>query len=92
MHLPLTIIIFNVIIVKTNGKGQNTSVKVFSPPPKRTDIGENRPFKAGRSRKLCRKKSRSWKSWFEGKADKEQCFALLPLGTFIDPVDKISQV
>ena len=39
------------------------------------------PFKKdGRERKLCRKKSRSWKSWFEGKTDRnEQCHALLPL-------------
>ena len=38
-------------------------------------------YEDGRERKLCRKKSRSWKSWFEGKTDKniEQSHALLPL-------------
>ena len=35
-------------------------------------------------RKLCRKKSRSWKSWFEGKeltstSNNDQYYALLPL-------------
>ena len=41
---------------------------MFSPSASvRKKSGENRPFKDGRSRKLCRKKSRSWKSWFEGK-------------------------
>ena len=75
--------------MRTNSRGQRTTTKIFSPPStkpnctaarkKSTGVGENRPFKDGRERKLCRKKSRSWKSWFEGKTDKEQCHALLPL-------------
>ena len=39
--------------------------------------GDNKPDKEGKVRKLCRKKSRSWKSWFEGRESAEESYALL---------------
>ena len=66
--------------VKTNNK-ENVTTKIFN----KKCGGEKRFCKegsggGGRPRKLCRKKSRSLLSWFEGKeASNGQHYALLPL-------------
>ena len=78
--------------VTTTAAGSTT--KVFSPPPatsiprKKSGaiiVGGNHPFKDGRARRLCRKKSRSWKSWFEGRETGKD---FLPLPTESDHVKR----
>ena len=65
------------VSVKSNNK--KISTKVFSSIRYNWNKkeGDNKPDKEGKVRKLCRKKSRSWKSWFEGRESAEESYALL---------------
>ena len=74
------------ISVKSNNK-ENVTTKIFN--KKFSGNAKEASGTAGHGgkhhfRKLCRKKSRSWKSWFEGKdltstSNNDQYYALLPL-------------
>ena len=67
------------VSVKSNNK--KISTKLFPIPSIRYNWnkkeGDNKPDKKGKVRKLCRKQSRSLKSWFEGREIAEESYALL---------------
>ena len=77
------------ISVKSNNK-ENVTTKIFNKKfsgnaKEASGVGAAGPGGGKHHfRKLCRKKSRSWKSWFEGKdltstSNNDQYYALLPL-------------
>ena len=79
----------SLISVKSNNKENVVTTKIFNKKFSGNAKEASGTGAAGHGgkhhfRKLCRKKSRSWKSWFEGKdltstSNNDQYYALLPL-------------
>lgn len=81
----------SLISVKSNNKENVVTTKIFNKKfsgnaKEASGTGAGHGGGKHHFRKLCRKKSRSWKSWFEGKdltvsssSNNDQYYALLPL-------------
>ena len=78
-HPSHDIILCKNLLFSVKSNNNKISTKVFSSIRYNWNKkeGDNKPDKEGKVRKLCRKKSRSWKSWFEGRESAEESYALL---------------